>query len=145
METFKNVNKKIIKPISFIKEMVNHPFYKNYDNLFVSKDIITIEKDNDYFISEENFETLKLLMDYYKEEIFFFTLASGYKEIEVFEVSNNVDLAALRNEVDKYLYFCLDWYFISEKKNWACVSIYDSNQFFFGINRDVSSKIITEV
>lgn len=144
MKNFKNVNKKIIRDVSFIKEMINHPFYKNIDNLFSNNNIISIEKENDYFISKENFETLQLLMDYYKEEDFFFTLATGNREIEVFQVSKKVDIVALRNEISEYLYFCLDWYFSSINNNWACVSIYDSNQFFFGIDKGVSTKIITE-
>lgn len=132
MKDLEKIGKKKIVNISFITEIINHPFYENYNNLFAIEKWNSVKFDNDFFITQTNFEYIKGLMDKNNESYFYLCFAHGRGHIEMFEINKLSDINVLRNFIEENYLWPFDWYFISPSHKWAGISIYDSSILHIG-------------
>jgi len=123
-----------------VRELINHPFYKNSQKLFVNGDWQIIELENDFFIENENFEVLKQIMVQNGDSYFYVIDASNLDFLPLHKISIDSDIENIRALLSDYQYYTIDWYFISPNKGWACVSISDDSVLYVGFKKD--EKII---
>jgi len=140
IEIFKNnitptIGKKLLH------EIFNHPFTENRSRFFKKQDWDSYQFENEFFIEKPNFDLILHLLEITGNNQFIICSAHSHVNTTFYELKDTIDLEYTRSRIDeKPEWFIMDWYIFDKSKRWGCITEYDKDALYLGVEKGLISK-----